>query len=111
MKTILQFFGIFISTVLFLSIEINRDTIFEHIYGVISPATKSAQRATESFFDRSVNKTQKISKKFFDNSVPKLKDSVKSKMSAHSKISKNKVLDDIQAEDRQELDSLIKNHR
>ncbi len=111
MKTILLFFGIFISTVLFLSIEINRDTIFEHIYGVISPATKSAQRATESFFDRSVNKTQKISKKFFDNSVPKIKDSVKSKMSAQSKINKNQILEDIRTEDRQELDSLIKNHR
>jgi hypothetical protein len=110
MKTILQFFGIFISTVFFLSIEINNQTIFEHIYAVISPTTQTAQKATERFFDRSMNKTQHFSKKFFDNSVPKIKDSVKSKMSASSKKKTNIILDDIQPEDRQELDALIKNH-
>lgn len=110
MKTLLQFFGVFLSTVFFLSIEINHKTIFNHIYSVISPTTRMVQKSTENFFDRSMNKTQHFSKKFFDNSVPKIKDSVKSKMSAASKNKDIKVFDDIRPEDRQELDALIKSH-
>lgn len=110
MKTTIQFFSIFIATTLFLSIELNDRTIFNHIYQVISPATQSAQSAVENFFDSSLNSTQHYSKKLFDNSVPKFKDSVKSKMSGIKKI-KNTPQEEIPSEDRQELDELIKSHR
>jgi hypothetical protein len=109
MKTILGIFGIFIATVLLLAIEINGKPIFGHIYRVISPATQSAQEATENFFDRSVNKTQKYSRKLFDNSVPKVNDAVKSKMSGVKK-SVQEPLEKITPEEKAELDELIKSH-
>jgi hypothetical protein len=107
MKTTLRVFGIFVATILFLSIEIGREPIFGHIYNVISPATKGAQKVAENFFGSSVDKTQDFSKKLFENSVPKVKDSVKSKMSAI----KNQPLEDITTEEKQELDELIKSHK
>lgn len=106
MKTTLRFFSIFVATVLFLSIEINNDHIFGHIYGLISPVTKGAQKVAESFFDSSVEETQHFSKKLFDNSVPKLKDSVKSKMSAIQ----NQPEEKITIKEKQQLDELIKSH-
>lgn len=109
MKKILGIFGIFIATVIFLSIEIGNKPIFGHIYNVISPATKGAQNATENFFDRSVNKTEKYSKKLFDNSIPKVKDSVKSKMSAVKKKAAE-PLEDITEREKEQLDELIKSH-
>lgn len=109
MKTVLGIFGIFIATVLLLSIEISGRPIFSHIYRIISPATQTAQNATEDFFDRSMNKTQKYSKKLFDNSVPKVDDAVKSKMSGVKK-SVKEPLEKITEEEKQELDELIKSH-
>lgn len=110
MKTMLQIFGMFVFSVLFLSVEVKNQTIFEYIYDVISPMTQSAQNITESFFDRSVNKTQHYSKKLFDNSVPKFRDSVKSKMSGVDKI-KGKPLEELTIKDKEELDELIKTHK
>lgn len=108
MKIVLGCFGIFIATVLFLSIEVNNRPIFGHIYKTISPATKSAQYATEDFFGSSVKTTKTYSKKLFDNSNPKLRDSVKSKMSAVKKSAP--PLEDITKAEKQELDELIKSH-
>ncbi len=110
MKSLIQSFGIFVFSVFFLSVEIKNETIFDHIYDVISPMTRAAQAATENFFGRSVNKTQHYSKKLFDNSVPKVKDSVKSKMSALHKLNRPPQ-DDIPVNDREELDELIKSHK
>lgn len=107
MKTTLRFFGIFFATIFFLSIEINNNHIFGHIYGLVSPATKAAQKLAESFFDSSVEETQDFSKKLFDNSIPKLKDSVKSKMSAIQ----NQPQEKITAKEKQQLDELIKSHK
>lgn len=107
MKTALRIFGIFIATVLFLSIEINQKPIFGHIYKLISPMTRGAQEIAENFFDSSINKTQHYSKKLFDNSVPKVKDSVKSKMSA---IKNQAPQEQITAKEKQQLDELIKSH-
>jgi hypothetical protein len=109
MKIVLGCFGIFLATVLFLSIEVNNRPIFGHIYKAISPATKSAQNATEEFFGSSVKTTKTYSKKLFDNSTPKIGDSVKSKMSAVRK--KNAAPEEtITVEEKQELDELIKSH-
>ena len=102
--------GIFIATVLFLSIEVSDKPIFAHIYKVISPATTAAQEATENFFDSSINKTQRYSKKLFDNSVPKVGDSVKSKMSGLKK-QVGVPAEQITKKEKLELDELIKSHR
>jgi hypothetical protein len=110
MKSSLHFFGIFLATTLFLAIELNNQTIFSHIYKVISPGTKSAQSAVENFFDNSIHSTRHYSKKIFDNSVPKVKDSVKSKMSGIIK-SKNEPLDEIEDRDKEQLDQLIKSQK
>ena len=110
MKTALKIFGIFIATFLFLSIDIKGKTIFAHMYKFISPMTKTAKNAVENFFDSSVNTTQSYSKKIFDNSVPRVKDSVKSKMSGLSK-GAGKPLEEITTEEKQELDELIKSHQ
>ena len=110
MKIVLGCFGIFIATVLFLSIEVNNRPIFGHIYKVISPATIAAQEATEDFFGSSVKTTKTYSKKLFDNSTPKLRDSVKSKMSGIGKKT-TEPLEKITIEEKQELDELIKSPR
>lgn len=111
MKTALGIFGIFVSTVFFLSIQIKDKPIFGHIYYFISPATKTAQRATEDFFGTSVNKTKDYSRQLFDNSVPRMKDSVKSKMSSRGKVKDGEPAERITKEEKEELDSLIKSHR
>jgi hypothetical protein len=110
MKTVIGIFGIFTSTVLFLAIEINGEPIFSHIYEVISPATQATQKATEDFFDRSMNKTQRYSRKLFDNSVPKVNDAIKSKMSGVKK-SVQEPAEKITDSEKAELDELIKSHR
>jgi len=110
MRTALNFLGIFTATVLFLSIEVKDQTLFSHIYSVISPATQSAQNAAEGLLNRSIGQTQNYSKKLFDNSAPKMKDSVKSKMSAAKK-SQADPQEEITINERHELDSLIKSHK
>ena len=107
MKTALRVFGIFVATLLFLSIEIGDKPIFGHIYKLISPATRGAQKLAESLFDSSVDKTQHYSKKLFDNSAPKVKDSIRSKMSG-IKNHQGRPLEEISVEDKKELDNLIK---
>jgi hypothetical protein len=109
MKTFFKIFGIFLSTILFLSIEVRDETIFSHIYSGISPATKMVQTSVERFFDSSLNNTHRYSKKLFENSVPKLKDSVKSKMSSSKKIY-TQPQEDILINEKQELDDLIKSN-
>lgn len=110
MKTILKIFGLLFGFLLFLTIEIKDKPIFTHIYGVISPATQYAQNTTEDFFARSFSSTQTYSKKLFDNSVPKVKDSVKSKLSAQKKILVEEPAERITEKEKAELDQLIKNH-
>lgn len=102
MKTAAKIFGICFGFLLFLSITINEKPIFSYIYNFISPATKYAQDATESFFGRSVASTQTYSKKIFENSVPKVKGAAKSVAEPAEKITEH---------EKAELDQLIKNHR
>ena len=110
MRKILGVFGIFIATVLFLSIEIKHEPIFGHIYGLISPATKSVQDATENFFDSSYDKTHRYSKRLFENSIPKVDDTVKSKMSS-AKRNIGEPAEKIYEEEKEKLDDLINTHR
>lgn len=102
-KTVLKVFGLLFGFLLFLSIEIKEKPIFTYIYKGISPATRYAQEATESFFGRSVASTQVYSKKLFDNSIPNVKGTAKSFVKAPSE----KITDS----EKEELDQLIKNHR
>ncbi len=109
MTTVLKICGVLFSFLFFLSITLNDQTIFEHIYGVISPATTYVQNTAEKFFNSSVAGTKTYSKKIFDNSVPKLKDSVDSKLSGRSK-KVNAPAERITEEEKAELNQLIKNH-
>lgn len=111
MKAALKICVILVGFFLFLSITVKNKPIFNYVYDMTSPVTKYAQNATENFFDRSVNSTEKYSKKLFDNSVPKVKDSVKSKLSSTLKQAaaaepEEKILES----EKKELDQLIKNH-
>jgi len=108
MKMMLNTFAMFAATVFFLSIEISDRPIFDHIYNKISPVTQAMQDKAESFFDGTVDSTQKVTKKFFDNSTPKVKDSVKSKMSS---VKKSIPQEEVPARDKKKLDDLIKSHR
>lgn len=108
MRTALKLTCVLFGFFFFLCITVKDKPIFTHIYHVVSPATKYVQNATEDFFGRSVASTQSYSKKLFDNSVPRLKDSVDSKLSARQKIGDPE--ERITADEKAELDSLIKNH-
>ena len=109
MKTIFSIFGLLVVFLVMLSVEISGKPIFSHIYGVISPATKSAQNATQKFFSKSVDSTQTYSKKLFNNSEPRVRDAVKSKLSSTKKMV-SEPAEKITDEEKKELDQLIKNH-
>lgn len=108
MRTALKITGLLLGFFFFLCITVKEKPIFVHVYNLVSPATNFVQDATEGFFQRSVASTQTYSKKLFDNSVPKVKDSVRSKMSSTAKASE--PAERITAEEKAELDALIKNH-
>jgi hypothetical protein len=108
MKTIIKVFGIFVVTLLFLSIEIGSKPMFGHIYKLISPATKGTQKIAEGLLGSSVDKTQHFSKKLFENSAPKVRDSVKSRMSGIK--NSGKPLEEISVKDKKKLDELIKSN-
>jgi hypothetical protein len=101
--SLMMFFG--------LCITINNKPIFSHIYEVISPATKATQRGVESLAAASYKSAERFSKKLFSNSVPKVKDSVRSGLSAPQRSPGNGVPQEIiENEDREQLDELIKSH-
>ncbi len=94
---------------LFLSLEIGNKPIFSYLHTIVSPITRSAQNAAESFFSRSIDNTHDYTRKIFDNSVPKVKDSVKSKLSSQKK--HQEPLEDISHKEKKELDGLIKRQK
>lgn len=109
MKTIFSIFGLLVVFVFLLSIEVGNKPLFSHIYGFISPVTKSAQNATENALSKSFDSTEAYTKKLFNNSVPKLKDSVKSQLSSQKKGAE--PAERITKGEKQELDQLIKGHK
>lgn len=94
--------------VFLLSINIQGRPVFSHIYKFISPATKHAQQSAEDLMEKSLSTTRKYSKKLFDNSVPRMKDSVKSKLSSTQR--EGEPAEKITEKEKSELDALIKNH-
>jgi hypothetical protein len=109
MKIALKIAGIFVGIVLLLCITIKERTLFGHIYSVIAPVTVATQEYAEDLFGHSVAATQRYTKKLFDNSVPKIKDSIQSRQSAPSR-TPGLPQEEIQPEDKSELDELIKTH-
>ena len=99
--------GLFILFLFVMSVSVMDKPLFMHAYKVISPITKYAQSTAEDFIGRSLSGTQSYTKKIFDNSVPKVKDSVKSKMSSRYKDEPAEI---ITKEEKEELNQLIKNH-
>jgi len=99
MRNTLKFFGVCVALVLFLAITINDKTIFNYIYTVISPATKVSQELTQNLVSAAFKKTHGYGKKLFDNSVPTVKSAANSA---------TEIIDDTEKE---QLDTLIKNHR
>ncbi len=109
MKKVLQLCGIVVGVILVLSITVKTQTIFDHIYGVISPATMAAQDAVEKLLSKSMESTSIYTKKLFDNSVPKVKDSIQSKASSLKK--SDAPSENVTEEDQRQLDQLIRTER
>jgi hypothetical protein len=109
MKSLFKTTLLIVLVVFILSLKVKNDTIFGHLYGIISPATSRIQATSVQLLDQSMDKTQVYTKKLFNNSVPKYKDAVKSKMSSSQKI-KNLPAEEITLEEKKQLDSLIKSH-
>jgi hypothetical protein len=109
LKKSLQISGTLTAFLLFLSITINDKPVFSYVYDLISPVTKYAQNHIQSFFNKSLDTSETYSKKIFANSVPHFNDSVRSKL-ASGKRTAGAPLENIELEDKQELDQLIKNH-
>lgn len=109
MKSLIKMFGLLIAFLLVLSINVKDKPIFAYVYEFISPATNSAQNATEGFLKRSMSSTSSYSKKLFDNSVPRVKDSVKSQLSSTRK-QVAEPAERITEQEKEQLDQLIKNH-
>lgn len=109
MKTLLKYSIVIAFTIFCLSLTVDQKPIFGYVYKWISPLTRGIQGTTEDFFKKSVNSTSDYSRKIFDNSVPKLKDTVRSKMSSTKAASE--PLDKVTPEDRAQLDDLIKSHK
>lgn len=97
---------------LVLSITINGKTIFQHIYSVTSHVTVPVQNLTVGLVSKATDSTTQYTKKLFDNSVPKLKDSIRTKASAPQRKANNQEpAEFIDEDEKQELDSLIRNYR
>lgn len=95
---------------LIFSIKINNKTVFNHIYRVISPITTTLQDGTENLIASSFASVQDYARKLFDNSRPKVRDHIRSKAAAPSR-GHDLPMESIPQEDKEALDSLIKNHR
>lgn len=101
---------LFVMFTFFLSITIDKKTLFTYVYQVISPITIAAQNSTQSVLSNTLEGAKGFSKKLFDNSLPRFKDSVKSKMSSMQKKEAHSSSERITDDEREELKNLIKNH-
>lgn len=97
---------------LILSITVKQRTIFHHIYSMTSYITVPVQDLTVGLVSKAADSTTQYSRKLFDNSVPKLKDTIRSQVSAPARSSGSaEPAEFIDEDEKQELDSLIKNYR
>jgi hypothetical protein len=110
MKTSLKMLGLLVLFILAFSMTIRDRPLFSYVYDLISPATKSAQIATEGFLKISLSSTQTYSKKLFDNSVPHLNHPVKSNFFASQNVEIEHPAERITDEEKSQLNELIKNH-
>lgn len=103
--TMLLFIFVFI-----LSIDVGNRTLFSHLYEIVSPATKYAQKKSTVLLEKSVSTAKDYSMKLFDNSVPRLRDSVKSKLSSQGKNRAGEPAEKITEDEKSQLNDLIKNN-
>lgn len=113
MKAVLKIIGICVVTIFVLCLNVNGKPLFEPIYTVLSHISIPVQNATESLFASAFQSGQDYSKKLFNNSVPKVRDAVKSRASAPSRVTgqvSGEPNEEILLEEKEELDNLIKSH-
>jgi hypothetical protein len=82
-------------------------TLFSYAYKYTSELSKPTQEVATEYYNKGLYSTRKISRDLFENSVPKIKDSVKSKLSS-KKIS-NEEKEEINEEDKKKLENLLEN--
>ncbi|MFN9111112.1 MAG: hypothetical protein ACK5XN_13700 [Bacteroidota bacterium] len=107
MKKLFMSLGIFISTYFLLSIDVSDRPIFDHLYDITSPLTKSIQQYVEGLMGQSLEGGKDIGEKLFNNSVPK-KMNTTNKVFAPQK--QTAPAEDLSEAEKQELNSLIKNY-
>ncbi len=106
MTKLIKIIGFTFLLIIVLSITIDDRTIFHHIYSPLSKLTIPAQEITENLVSKGVRSTASYSKKLFANSIPRVKDSVKSKLSAPIKSGlPGEYVDNV---DKEKLDELLK---
>ena len=112
MTSLIRTLVICVGFYLFLSVTINKKTIFSHVYSVTSHLTVPTQELTVSLFNKASVSTTAYTKRLFDNSVPKIKDSVRSKAAAPTRGSAAGTAPEetILVEEKEQLDALIKSH-
>jgi hypothetical protein len=113
MISALKIFTIGALTIFILCLNFNGKPLFEPLYSVVSHISVPVQNATESLFEGALRSGQDYSKKIFNNSVPKVRDAVKSRVSAPIRISRSghsEPKEVILSEEKEELDELIKGH-
>lgn len=111
MKTIIKLLGICALTIFALCINVNGKPIFHPLYSALSHITIPVQNATEAVVANAFHSGQDYSRKLFYNSVPKVRDSVKSRVSAPFRTSAaGEPKEVILVEEKEELDELIKSH-
>lgn len=107
----LKFSITFLVSFVILSFQVNNKTIFAHLNEITGPIGQEVQSSIQKSVNRSYQKSKKISKEFLENSDPKYFDSVNSsRSSTEFKKSHGMVLEQLENDDVQKLDKVIKNN-
>jgi len=99
----------FVFCFVIMSFQVNNKTIFSHLSEITGPIGSDVQSSLQKSVKRSYKKSKEIGEEFFSNSDPKYIDSINSKRSSTKvKNGHGMVLEQIQQDDMQELDEVIK---
>lgn len=109
MSTIIRIIGISGLTIFILCMNVNGKPIFEPLYSIMSHVTVPFQNVSRSLLSSAFTSVQDYSRRLFQNSVPKVRDSVKSRVSAPSRKT-GAPSEEILAREKEQLDELIKSH-
>ena len=106
MTKLIKIIGFTFLLIIVLSITVDDRTIFQHIYSPLSKLTIPAQEMTENLLSKGARSTASYSKKLFQNSIPRVKDTVKSKLSAP--IKSGPPAEYVDNADKEKLDELLR---